>query len=160
RLAADGHGRQAGHEPCEGAEGGRFRHDAGEPKPLRLHHGRDGRSYLWHGSGRVQIRQPCGRSAQQEVIMKPIAMIVGLLACTTPAQADDWRAWRGPDGRGHCAERGLPLKWSRTESVKWKVPLARPGNSTPIVSRGRVFLTEGARGGTLRSLLCFDRADG
>src|SRR5262245_24165173 len=92
--------------------------------------------------------------------MKPLATIVGLLACLALAHADDWPAWRGPDGQGHCAEKNLPLKWSRTENVKWNVPLARPGNSTPIVSRGRIFLTEGNRGGTQRGLLCFDRADG
>jgi outer membrane protein assembly factor BamB len=82
-----------------------------------------------------------------------------LLAWTATAAAD-WPAWRGPTGQGHCAEKGLPLKWSKTENVKWKVPLAEPGNSTPVVWGERIFLTQANKGGTVRSLLSLARADG
>jgi outer membrane protein assembly factor BamB len=44
--------------------------------------------------------------------------------------------------------------------VKWKVKLADPGHSTPIISCGRIFLTQATKEGHVRSLLCFDRADG
>src|SRR6516162_6123693 len=76
------------------------------------------------------------------------------------AHADNWPAWRGPTGQGYCFERDLPLKWGPKENVKWKVPLAHPGNSTPIVWNDRVFLTIANKGGKVRSLICFDRADG
>jgi outer membrane protein assembly factor BamB len=42
--------------------------------------------------------------------------------------------------------------------VKWRVALPEPGNSTPIVSRGKVFVTQAV--GERRTLMCFDRADG
>jgi outer membrane protein assembly factor BamB len=74
--------------------------------------------------------------------------------------AADWPAWRGPIGQGVCEEKGVPLKWSGTENVKWKVPLAHQGNSTPVVWRDTIFLTQANKGGTLRSLLCLARADG
>ncbi len=77
-----------------------------------------------------------------------------------PVTAADWPAWRGPTGQGHCDEAGLPLTWSGTENVRWKVPLDHPGNSTPVVWGDRVFVTQAARGGGTRSLLCFARADG
>lgn len=44
--------------------------------------------------------------------------------------------------------------------MRWKVPLAHPGNSTPVTWGDAVFLTQANKGGTVRSLLCFARPDG
>ncbi len=76
------------------------------------------------------------------------------------AFADNWPAWRGPTGQGFCEEKNVPVKWSEKENVKWKIPLADQGNSTPIVWGDRIFLTQANKGGTVRSLMSFDRADG
>src|SRR5207244_499082 len=57
-------------------------------------------------------------------------------------------------------EKGLPLTWSPTENIRWKVPLPGPGNSTPIVWGDRVFLTQAIDGGKRRALLAFNKADG
>src|SRR5205085_4322893 len=59
----------------------------------------------------------------------------------------------------HTQEKDLPLKWSATENVRWKVALPAPGNSTPIIWRDRVFLTQAPEAGK-RALLCLSRADG
>src|SRR5438093_10844757 len=83
-----------------------------------------------------------------------------LVAVTTTARSDNWPAWRGPTGQGHCAETNLPLKWSTTENVKWKVSLSERGNSTPVIWGDKLFLTQANKEGTVRSLLCFARADG
>lgn len=72
--------------------------------------------------------------------------------------AANWPAWRGPLGTGICEERNLPVQWSRTNNVKWRIPLSERGNSTPIIWGDRVFLTQ--PNGTRRSLLCLRRADG
>lgn len=85
-------------------------------------------------------------------------LFVVLLAA--PLFADNWPAWRGPTGQGRCDEKNLPLKWSDKENVAWKVPLADHGNSTPVVWKDRIFITQANRGGTLRSLICLDRKDG
>src|SRR5688500_4701827 len=55
--------------------------------------------------------------------------------------ADDWPHWRGPLASGVSAERTLPTRWSATENVAWKAPLAGAGISTPIVSGDRVYVT-------------------
>src|SRR5687768_18492541 len=55
--------------------------------------------------------------------------------------ADDWPHWRGPLASGVSAERTLPTRWSATENVAWKAPLAGAGVSTPIVSGDRVYVT-------------------
>jgi outer membrane protein assembly factor BamB len=72
--------------------------------------------------------------------------------------AEDWPNWRGPNGNGESGEKNLPLTWSETENVKWKVPLPEPGNSSPIVVKDRVFVTQNA--GQRRTLMAFDRKDG
>lgn len=62
-----------------------------------------------------------------------------------------WAGWRGPTGMGVSSERNLPLRWDAKtgENIRWKAPL--PGQeekaeqdqnqSSPIVCRGRVFVT-------------------
>jgi outer membrane protein assembly factor BamB len=68
--------------------------------------------------------------------------------------------WRGPDGDGTCSESNLPEKWSTTENVLWKVELPDRGNSTPVVSGGKVFVTQSVEKEGRRQLLCFDKETG
>ena len=92
--------------------------------------------------------------------MTRYATLLILFVVSAPALAADWPAWRGPTGQGFCAEKGIPVTWTDQENVKWKVPLANPGNSTPVVWGDKIFLTQASKGGSERSLLCFARADG
>lgn len=85
-------------------------------------------------------------------------ILVALVFTCAQLSAADWPAWRGPTGDGVCTETNLPTKWSATEHVKWRVALPERGNSTPVVSGGRVFLTQAV--GDRRTLMCFDRKDG
>jgi outer membrane protein assembly factor BamB len=52
-----------------------------------------------------------------------------------------WPQFRGPDGQGHSSEKGLPLEWSETKNVAWKVPVPGRGWSSPVVAGERVWLT-------------------
>jgi outer membrane protein assembly factor BamB len=81
-----------------------------------------------------------------------------LFTLNTAALAANWPGWRGPEGTGVTSETALPLTWSATENVRWKIALPEPGNSTPIVWGGRIFLTQNA--GNQRTLMCVDRKDG
>jgi len=81
-----------------------------------------------------------------------------LLAFAVLAPAANWPAWRGPTGDGISTEKNLPVKWSPTENVKWRIPLPEKGNSTPIVWGDRVFVTQPV--GERRTLMCLNRADG
>jgi outer membrane protein assembly factor BamB len=74
--------------------------------------------------------------------------------------AEDWPNWRGPENLGVSRESNLPLAWSPTENIRWKAKLPEPGNSTPIVWRGRVFVTQPVAEGNRRTLMCLDRASG
>ncbi|HTK74498.1 MAG TPA: PQQ-binding-like beta-propeller repeat protein [Gemmataceae bacterium] len=93
-------------------------------------------------------------------MMLRVAATATLLSVASIAHSGDWPAWRGPDGMGQCPESKLPLRWSDTENVRWKVALPDRGNSTPVIWRDRIFLTQGTDKGRKRSTLCLDRRDG
>lgn len=76
------------------------------------------------------------------------------------ASAGDWPAWRGPTGDGVCTETGLPVTWSRTEYVKWSSALPERGNSSPVVWKDRVFVTQAIAKEGKRLLFCFNRTNG
>jgi outer membrane protein assembly factor BamB len=71
-----------------------------------------------------------------------IAVIAGcmLIINTGWVCAQNWPGWRG-DGSGISPEKDLPLSWSEQENLKWKIPIAGAGHSSPIVWGNRVFLT-------------------
>ena len=84
-----------------------------------------------------------------------------LARCSLRTRAADWPGWRGPDGNGVSPEKNLPVAWSATENVRWKVPLPGAGVSTPVVWGDRIFLT--ASDGRLNDRLhvyCYHRDDG
>src|SRR5215204_3498910 len=89
---------------------------------------------------------------------------IGSLLLLGPiAMAADWPAFRGPRGDGVSQEDKAPLHWGgadKGKNVRWKIALPSAGNSSPIVSRGRVFITCAQDEGTKRSLYCFDRKNG
>jgi len=88
------------------------------------------------------------------------ALVLCAAGFISPAAAEDWPAWRGPHGTGQSSEREAPLTWSATENIRWKVALDGPGNASPIVVAGRVFLTHAPAGTKLRGLRCYDRHTG
>ncbi len=89
--------------------------------------------------------------------MRP-SFLLAFLVLATSTFAGNWPAWRGPAADGTTPETDLPLHFSATEGVKWKVPLPERGNSTPIVWGQQIFLTQNV--GTRRTLMCLDRKDG
>jgi outer membrane protein assembly factor BamB len=95
-------------------------------------------------------------------MLRPLLALAIAAGCAAAAHADNWPMWRGPTGQGFSTEKNLPLKWGGKEqtNVKWKVPLADPGNSTPVVWNDHIFVTQATKGGGTRSLICFARADG
>ncbi len=73
----------------------------------------------------------------------------------------NWPAWRGPDGAGVSGEKNLPVRWSATENVRWKVAVPGAGVSAPVVWGERVFVTSSdGRNGDRLHLFCYHRDDG
>ncbi|HVR86040.1 MAG TPA: PQQ-binding-like beta-propeller repeat protein [Planctomycetota bacterium] len=90
-----------------------------------------------------------------------LILAVGALIPIGSAFADDWPAFRGPAGDGISTEKSAPTSWGKDKNIKWRVALGMPGNGSPIVSNGRVFIAGSEdREGKKRFLSCFDRKDG
>ena len=73
--------------------------------------------------------------------MKKLLVLLLIAGASALAQAEDWPQFRGPTGQGHATERNLPLEWSETHNIIWKVPVPGLGWSSPAVANGRVWLT-------------------
>ena len=69
----------------------------------------------------------------------PIA--VSLVLSSGALAADDWPNWRGPLASGVSTETGLPDRWSATDNIAWRAPLAGVGVSSPIVAGDHVYVT-------------------
>jgi outer membrane protein assembly factor BamB len=83
-----------------------------------------------------------------------------LIMTATASLAANWPAWRGPAGNGVATETGLPVKWSPTENVRWRVDLPERGNSSPVIWGTRIFVSQAIQAQNRRTVMCFNRADG
>ncbi|MGV3720284.1 MAG: PQQ-binding-like beta-propeller repeat protein [Actinomycetota bacterium] len=83
-----------------------------------------------------------------------------LLLAVSAALAENWPGFRGPRGDGSSLEKDLPLKWSATENVAWKVALPGRGHASPVVWGDRIFVVSAVQEKQERILLCLDRRTG
>ncbi|MBI2823853.1 MAG: PQQ-binding-like beta-propeller repeat protein [Planctomycetia bacterium] len=88
------------------------------------------------------------------------ATLLIALAPDAAFAGESWPQFRGPDGQGHADARGLPLTWSETENVVWKVPVPGRGWSSPVIDRDQIWLTTAFDDGHSLRALCCDRATG
>ena len=63
-----------------------------------------------------------------------------LIGCASVAYADNWPQWRGPSLNGISTETNLPVRWTTTENIAWKLAMPSLTGSTPIVWGDRIFL--------------------
>src|SRR5688572_2251373 len=88
----------------------------------------------------------CGNCPQTisctEIAVKPSLASILILIQPLSLPAADWPTWRGPTGLGVSEEKELPVHWTTTQHVKWKVKLPSAGNSTPVIWGQHVFITQ------------------
>lgn len=92
--------------------------------------------------------------------MRRLAAAIALLFAAPSAFAEDWPGWRGPRSDGTVIDTGYPTTWSPTENIKWKTPIPGVGHSSPVVSKGKVFVTSCIIPEKKRMLYCVDRTSG
>jgi outer membrane protein assembly factor BamB len=71
----------------------------------------------------------------------PVSLWWTLLATSFAVLAGDWPQFRGPTGDGLAVTTNLPLTWSPTQNVVWKVPIPGRGRSSPVILGERIWLT-------------------
>ena len=94
--------------------------------------------------------------------MRIVILLSCLSAAISNAMAEDWPQFRGPTGQGLSGATGLPIEWSETENIAWKVAIPGLGWSSPVIKGGHVFLTTAVpvdEGHELRTL-CLDARSG
>ncbi len=94
-----------------------------------------------------------------------IALVLVTLATAfalLSVQAENWPTWRGPASNGISNEKNLPVKWSMTENLTWKLPMTDRSGATPILWGETIFLNvaEGTNTSGALSLWALDRAKG
>jgi outer membrane protein assembly factor BamB len=93
-----------------------------------------------------------------------LGLILFLLAlfllALTAARAEEWPCFRGPSHQGTSSESGLPLRWSASENIAWKVDVPGRGWSSPIVWGDRVFVTSASDDGAACRVIAIDRRTG
>lgn len=91
-----------------------------------------------------------------------LVLLVGcfMLSVSMDGVADDWNSFRGKSGDGLAASADYPIRWSKEENIRWKIPMPDPGNGSPIVVGEKVFFTSADADGLMRSLYCVSRKDG
>lgn len=99
-----------------------------------------------------------------------LCVVAGILAATThtpncmaaDAEAVDaeWPQFRGPTGQGHSAAIGLPVTWSETENIAWKVAIPGRGWSSPVIRGDQIWLTAADEDRKTLRALCLDRKSG
>ena len=73
--------------------------------------------------------------------MKTRMIAAVLTACSfVTLHAENWPHWRGPQRNGLSSEKNLPVKWTQTDGILWKLPMPALSGSTPIVWGDRIFL--------------------
>ena len=67
--------------------------------------------------------------------------IMIFLMLSSIAAANDWPEFRGVNGSGVIPDANLPITWSTTKNVTWKVMIPGKGWSSPVVYDEKVFVT-------------------
>jgi outer membrane protein assembly factor BamB len=77
------------------------------------------------------------------------ATLVIALSISGAVFAENWPGWRGPAGNGISSEKNLPVEWSPTQNVAWKLALPGSAGASPVVWGDRIFLTSVNEAGDL-----------
>ena len=91
---------------------------------------------------------------QRHVLRNTLTFLLMVSILTANGFADNWQQWRGTHSDGISQETDVPIQWSQTENVKWRLPLPGEAASTPVIWEDKIFLTS-AEGDAL-VLMCIN----
>ncbi len=82
-----------------------------------------------------------------------------LLFCCGITSAADWPRFRGPNGTGIANDKNIPVRFTE-KNFLWKLDVPGRGYSSPIVSKGKIFLQSSSPDQSQRFLVCVDAKKG
>jgi outer membrane protein assembly factor BamB len=139
------------HEAHEGHEGRTRRLTRLTAHVARRHESREAANTHRAGLGgdayspsRVTRGRPKGGQSRmrsgRELLFVPFFVFVVSFVVHPSVQAENWPQWRGPQLNGISGETNLPVKWTKTENIAWRLPMPARSGSTPIIWGERIFL--------------------
>ena len=87
---------------------------------------------------------------------KALLLFTAVLMLNQWSSAGDWPHWRGPFLNGSSDEKNLPSSWGESENVVWVSELPGPSGATPVISKGRIYVSSTKKGSDELLALCFD----
>ncbi|HYF00099.1 MAG TPA: PQQ-binding-like beta-propeller repeat protein [Planctomycetota bacterium] len=91
--------------------------------------------------------------------MKTFVLALCASSAASPAMAQEWTRFRGPNGSGVSESKNVPVKWGESE-ILWKVAIPGPSHSQPVIWGERLFLCGAKDDGRERSIHCLRKDDG
>ncbi len=89
-----------------------------------------------------------------------LLFLTAMLLPACPSSAGDWPHWRGPYLNGSSDEKNLPVTWSKTENIAWTASLPGHSSATPVIVKGKVFVSSTDRDSSDLLALCLDARTG
>ncbi len=93
-------------------------------------------------------------------MLRPALLFVVVSLLANQSVASDWPQFRGPGGQGHSEAQNLPLTWSESENISWKVPISGLGWSSPAIQGNQVWLTTAVDDGKSLHAIALNRTTG
>lgn len=84
-----------------------------------------------------------------------VATLLTITALST-VNAENWNQYRGPNGNGISRAANLPIEFSETKNVRWKVSIHDRGWSSPAVWGDMIWLTTARADGSELFAVCVD----
>ncbi|MCG9126049.1 PQQ-binding-like beta-propeller repeat protein [Candidatus Poribacteria bacterium] len=75
-------------------------------------------------------------------------------------EATYWNQFRGPNGDGKALATKIPIEFSETENVRWKIPIHDQGYSSPVVWGNQIWVTTAREDGKELFAICVDLMSG
>lgn len=92
--------------------------------------------------------------------MRKLLTLVTMVAVSSAALSANWPSWRGPTRDGVSGEKSLPVSWSPSENISWKIVLPQWSGATPIIWGETIFLNVAEANGDELSLWALNRSTG
>jgi outer membrane protein assembly factor BamB len=92
--------------------------------------------------------------------MKSAFTIFCLAFLSLQSKGENWPHWRGPYFNGSSTEQNLPADFSKTNNVKWAIPLPGTSAATPIIWNDHILISSADDRAKAMRALCLDRKSG
>lgn len=88
-----------------------------------------------------------------------LAIVASLPLCLSPAAAQEWTRFHGPNGSGESEASTIPAAWTEKD-INWKVKLPGIGHASPVLWGDKIFVFSADPQTATRYVQCISAGDG